>query len=302
MWKYFSIVAILCVVVSLWVANENKAVFLKEKASREKAISHYGKAQALEVTLDSKIQKRTQEIAALTEQEATLQAEQQKLTQEAAAKDEELLKINKELQLVKSEITPIQAQVDAVGDIEKLIAEVNELKAKEKNLEQAKVIEEQNLSNAKASVEGYEQTIVERTEFDRKNRSGEMDPSFKAVVSQYLPQWGVVKIDKGNNQGVVSNAVFDIIRGKETIARAKVINVEPNYSMAEIVAGSIKEDTVINRGDKMVPTVSNAVTPPATIAAPAAETVTPTEPVTASTEPAAAAPAVAPSSEDPFKN
>jgi myosin heavy subunit len=302
MWKYFSIAAILCVVVSLWVANENKTVFLKEKSSRDKAISHYGKVQALEVTLDSKIQKRTQEIAALTEQEASLQAEQQKLTQEAASKDEELRKANDQLQLVKSEINPIQAQIDAVGNIDKLIAEVNELKEKEKSLEQAKALQEQKLSEVKASVEGYEQTIAERTEFDRKNRSGEIDPSFKAVVSQYLPQWGVVKIDKGNNQGVVSNAVFDIIRGKETIARAKVINVEPNHSMAEVVAGSIKEDTVINRGDKMIPTVSNAGSKPETTAAPAAETATASaEPAPASTEPAAA-PTAAPSSEDPFKN
>jgi hypothetical protein len=71
-------------------------------------------------------------------------------------------------------------------------------------------------------------------------------------VSGVFDDWGFVVLNKGNNGGVFANALLEVKRGKEVIAKLKVKNVEPAISIADVVKGSLVEGEFIRSGDMVV--------------------------------------------------
>jgi hypothetical protein len=71
--------------------------------------------------------------------------------------------------------------------------------------------------------------------------------------------WGFVVLNKGNNGGVFANALLDVKRGQNVIARLKVKNVEPLISVADVVKGTLNDGEVIRSGDIVVASAEQPV-------------------------------------------
>ncbi len=289
LWKLLSIFSAACLIASCYFAWVNQQDLTAERARESFAKANVKAAQERGKEAIDALASRQTALESAQKELASAKDETVKLSSLVAEKENSLGLIKGNLAQLQQNVSAMEKQIEEAGDVEKLVAQIENLKRKQKEAEGALANQTQRLADIKANYDELVSSTAKLREAEARGRRGIVDPEFTARVAQFFPEWDVAILNKGNTGGVFANADLEVKRGKQVIAKLKVKNVEQYGSVAEVIPGSIASGLVIQNGDTVV-----AVPVQAAPEAPVA----PAE--SAPTAPATTAPAAAPMSSDPF--
>lgn len=286
LWKTLSGLSALALAVGLWFSYQTRLALDEENklASRSKMNLSTTQAEYVKAT-DNKATKTT-ELADLEKQREATKAEVATVNTEIEQKIAETDITKKSLEEVTKQLTQLKDQVAKAGDIKKLMADVDDLTKQRQAAEASIANQQQQFALAEQKLSGVLAEVVRLQELDKRQRSGLVEPDFTARVSQAFLGYGFVILNKGNAGGLPVNAVLDVKRGRDVVARLKVRDVETSMAVADIVPGSLAAGDSVRNGDLVVPSAK----------APENKPMVPASPPVAPAAPAAADPAMA----DPF--
>ncbi len=251
-WKILSFLSAACLGAACYFAWSNQKDLLHER-DRER----FGK-----VNLKAAQERKTEGDAALIAKKTALdgaqkdletnKAETVKLAQDATEKEEGLKLLKGNLEQIEQQVAAQQKQIEEAGDVEKLLAQIDKYKKEQAEAEAGVANQTQRLASAKAQHESVLAQTASLRDAEAKGRRGILDTAFTARVSQFFPEWQFAILNKGNSGGVIANASLDVKRGVNVIAKLKVMNVEQNGAVAEVVKGSLAEGDTIRTGDIVV--------------------------------------------------
>ena len=302
LWKILSLFSAVCLGAACFFALSNQKDLEQERERAATAKANLKTAQARKKEGDEGLIAKKTVLETSTKDLQTSKDETVKLAAEAVEKEAALTVLKGNLEQVSQQVTSVQKEIDAAGDIEKLIAQIEKVKKEKLEAEGASANQTQRIASAKSELENVLAQTAKLRDTEARGRKGVVDPEFTARISQYFPEWGFGILNKGNTGGVFANADLEVKRGKNVIAKLKVKNVEQNGAIAELIPGSLAEGEFIQTGDSVVAAATqntdskgNAAKKDAPAAdAPAADAPAAAMPTAA---PEAAAPAM---SSDPF--
>lgn len=292
-WKLLSGIAAALLAVSLYFAVANGKALKTEKMLAERAEKDHA------TLLTRKKQGEEAQKAKLAQVETLkkdLDATKQKVAKaasEAQEKDAALQLAKNTLTQVTQQVDTIQKKIDELGDVQKLLAQVDSLKKEQQAKDGEVASTTAQLAAKKEALTSVQNAITKFRDQEVRARKGIVDPDFTARVASVFGEWGFVILSKGNSGGVFANADLEVKRGKDVVAKLKVRNVEQSISVADVVPGSLAKGERLRSGDLVVAGPAQPAAPPS--AAPAAGGATPAAPGA----PATPAPAAAMSG-DPF--
>lgn len=272
-WKILSGISAACLAGASYFAWINSQQVTTEKELLARAESNL---QQLESRKAEAVASQERKQAQLTQAEKDRDETKEdvvKVTAEAQEKEAALALLKTNLDQVAQQVTALDAKIKDAGDIKALIAQIDALKKDQVAAEGEVANKEQLLAQAKQQLNNLKDQVKAFQQYQERISRGVVEPDFSARVSGVFDEWGFVMLNKGNNGGVFANAVLEVKRGKDVIAKLKVKNVEPNISVADVVTGSLVEGEVIRSGDMVVaaadqPVIAGSSAP--AVAAPAA--------------------------------
>ncbi len=313
-WKILSGISAACLAGASYFAWINSQQVTTEKELLARAESNL---QQLESRKAEAVASQERKQAQLTQAEKDRDETKEdvvKVTAEAQEKEAALTLLKTNLDQVAQQVTALDAKIKDAGDIKALIAQIDALKKDQVAAEGELANKEQLVAQAKQQLTNLKDQVKAFQQYQERISRGVVEPDFSARVSGVFDDWGFVMLNKGNNGGVFANALLEVKRGKEVIAKLKVKNVEPNISVADVVTGSLVEGEVIRSGDMVVaaadqPVIAGSSSSAATVAAGDAGAAMPSAPPAEGamgSDPFGAAPAMeggaapAPANSDPF--
>ena len=297
LWKILSLFSAVCLGAACYFALSNQKDLDQERTRASSAKANLKAAQARKKEGDEGLIAKKTLLETSTKDLQSAKDETVKLAAEAVEKEAALTVLKGNLEQVSQQVASVQKEIDAAGDIEKLIAQIEKVKKEKLEAEGASANQTQRIASAKSEFENVVAQTAKLRDTEARGRKGVVDPEFTARISQYFPEWGFGILNKGNSGGVFANADLEVKRGKNVIAKLKVKNVEQNGAIAELIPGSLAEGEFIQTGDSVVAAATQNTDSKGNAAkkdAPAADAPAAAMPTAA---PEAAAPAM---SSDPF--
>jgi hypothetical protein len=296
LWKILSGLAAAALLGGVYFSYTNKSRMADELVRRDRSVKELqeiGKYQALASEAKTK---RAKELDELTKTRDQVKSDVAKANSDIEAKQKENEALKAKLEEQQKALAAIQDQIKKVGSIPKLQQEVADLTKQAKDSEAAIANQEQQKALAEEQVHKYQNDIKHLQEVNAQQSRGQMASGFTARVSASYPAFGFVVLNKGNSTGMFANALLDVRRGKNTIARVKVREVEPTGAIADMLP--VKGGSTPQAGDiavaAVVPTNTELKAGASQKPAPAATTPAPAPGAPAATPPAAPAPGAAP--------
>jgi cell shape-determining protein MreC len=77
-------------------------------------------------------------------------------------------------------------------------------------------------------------------------------PGLKGSVVAVDPKWDFVILDVGENQGAKARGIVMVRRGDKLIGKAKIVSVEANRSIANLLTDWKQGDIAVAEGDKVL--------------------------------------------------
>lgn len=292
-WKILSSISAACLAGSAYFAWVNSQQVKTEKDLLARAEKNMQQLLDRKKEAEEVQERKAQQLAQLEKDRDDTKEEVVKATAEAQEKESALALAKSNLDQVMQQVTALETKIRDAGDIQALIDQIAALKKDEADAEGEVANKDQQLAQAKQRLESLRDQVRAYEQIEERIRRGIVEPDFTARVAGVFDKWGFVVLNKGNNGGVFANALLDVKRGQEVIAKLRVKNVEPATSVADVVSGSLAEGEFIRSGDLVVaapdqPAVSTGAKSAASASAAEAAPAMPTEP-----------PAAMPSS-DPF--
>lgn len=153
----------------------------------------------------------------------------------------------------KEQLDAIRAKTEKFGDVKELAAKMREAKAAIEALVQSIGDNEAKRDNLTAQI-GSTETQIAATKSKFENfAAGRSLPEVNTRIRSIYPNWGFVTLAAGNNVGVMNNSTLNVVRGDSVIAKLLVTAVEATTASASIVPDSLKDDTTLMVGDRVVP-------------------------------------------------
>ena len=146
-----------------------------------------------------------------------------------------LAKLNSDLEFTRTrlnEASQVIAQWEAVGvspdQVKALVQREREQREEIAAMEDEKKILNRLIKEQQAKIDLYEkgyETVVE------------LPPGLKGNVLVVDPKWNFVVLDVGGEKGVLPNGQMLVSRDSKLVAKVKIVSVEPNRSIANIMPG-----------------------------------------------------------------
>ena len=296
-WKLLSGIAAACLAGSSYFAWVNSQQVKTEKELLARAETNQQQLMDRKKEAGEAQERKAAQLAQLEKDRDDTKEEVVKATAEAQEKEGSLALLKSNLDQVMQQVTTLDAKIRDAGDIQALIDQIAALKKDEQSAEGEVANKDQQLAQAQQRLQALRDQVRSFEQMEERIRRGIVEPDFNARVTGVFGTWGFVVLNKGNNGGVFANALLDVKRGQDVIAKLRVKNVEPAISVADVLEGSLAEGEAIRSGDLVVaapdqPAVSGGNKPaaPATAAGGA-------QPAISTEPPPAAMPAPA---SDPF--
>jgi multidrug efflux pump subunit AcrA (membrane-fusion protein) len=310
-WKILSSITALCLAGSAFFAFDNSKKVKIEKELLARAETNQQQLLDRKKQGEEKQEREKARLAQTEKDRDQAKEDVVKVSAEAQEKEAALALLKTNLEQVSQQVSVLDAKIKDAGDIKGLIAQIEALKKDQLAAEGEVANKEQALSQAQNKLAELKGAVASYEATEERVRKGVVEADFSARVSGVFDEWGFVVLNKGNNGGVFANALLEVKRGKDVIAKLKVKNVEPLISVADVVKGSLVEGNVIRSGDMVVATADQPavdkggpVKKPTTeeTAAPAAQPIPTTPPATSDPfgAPAMGGAAPAAPASDPF--
>ncbi len=249
----FGILTAIALALSAFVAFKNHAAYEKDIAATKDRQSELEKSQ-VRLAADEK------ELAQLPIDIAEVDAEVDKLTADETAQKKINDGLNAQVEEKKAKIAADKEKLDGIrektakiGDIPQLAVKMKQTNEEIEELKQSITANESKRDSLTAQIASSESEITNtKGKFD-DFASGRSLSSLNTRIRSIYPNWGFVTLASGNNAGVVTSSVLDVVRGDQVIAKLIVTAVESTTSSASIVPDSIRDDTTLMVGDRVVP-------------------------------------------------
>jgi len=251
-WKILSFLSAACLGAACYFAWSNQKDLLHERDRERFGQVNLKAAQERKVQGDESLVAKKSALDSAQKDLETNKAETAKLAQDSAEKEEALKLLKGNLEQIEQQVAAQQKQIEEAGDVEKLLAQIDKYKKEQAEAEAGVANQTQRLASAKAQYENVVAQTASLRDAEAKGRRGILDTAFTARVSQFFPEWQFAILNKGNSGGVIANANLDVKRGVDVIAKLKVMNVEQNGAVAEVVKGSLAKGDTIRTGDVVV--------------------------------------------------
>ena len=291
-WKILSSITALCLAGSAFFAFDNSKKVKIEKELLARAETNQQQLLDRKKQGEEKQEREKARLAQTEKDRDQAKEDVVKVSAEAQEKEAALALLKTNLEQVSQQVSVLDAKIKDAGDIKGLIAQIEALKKDQLAAEGEVANKEQALSQAQNKLAELKGAVASYEATEERVRKGVVEADFSARVSGVFDEWGFVVLNKGNNGGVFANALLEVKRGKDVIAKLKVKNVEPLISVADVVKGSLVEGNVIRSGDMVVATADQPALPnggPSTIKPPAPDSgTTPSTPDSMPTTPPAA--------------
>ncbi len=292
MWKVFLVISSVILGGAAYLSYSNMEV-VKER------IAQVAEQTQLLEARQASLAKTNEEVAQLEQSIQMLKDEAEKLGTEKIDLDAKLVEAqsNEKAQAAKL-VTAKEALEEARGlmgniaKVEALQKEMNQIRAQVEEAEIEVVQMEGAAAAAKVEADRLAKVTEELKALRTDQEAGLIRGEFQSEIRNAYNQWGFVVVQGGNDQGVVNRAQMDVYRRGQPICKLLVTSVEPTYSVADIIPGSLAPGQSVQMGDTVVKTVR------------AMTTTAPSAPADGTAAPAATAPAAgdapAPVADDPF--
>jgi hypothetical protein len=259
-WKILSGIAAVCLAVSAYFSYDNGKKLkieleLAARADKDLATLRSRKGQGDEV--------QKGKIALLEMKTKELEETKAKVVKAAAdsqEKDAALQLAKNTLDQVTQQVSTIQKKIDELGDVEKLLAQVEALKKEQLAAEGELANQSQQLASKQERVTSLQAEVAKLRDYQSRATKGIVEPDFTARVASVFGDWGFVILNKGNAGGIFANANLEVKRGQDVVAKLKVRNVEQQISVADVVPGSVAEGQFLRSGDLVVASAAQATT------------------------------------------
>jgi multidrug efflux pump subunit AcrA (membrane-fusion protein) len=251
-WKILSSITALCLVGSAYFAFDNSKKVKIEKELLARAEANQEQLLARKKEGEEAQERKKAQLAQVEKDRDQAKEDVVKISAEAQEKEAALALLKTNLEQVSQQVSVLDAKIKDAGDIKGLIAQIEALKKDQLAAEGDVANKEQSLAQAQAKLNELKGAVAAYEAVEERVRKGVVEPDFNARVSGVFDNWGFVVLNKGNNGGVFANALLEVKRGKDVIAKLKVKNVEPMISVADVVKGSLGEGEVIRSGDLVV--------------------------------------------------
>ncbi len=251
-WKLLSALSAVCLGTACYFAWANQKALVEERKRDAYYTANLAEITAHKVQAEeAKKNRETQLATANTDLETTKTAVVDTATK-AQTKEAELAVVKTNLEQITKVVNDLQAQIDAAGNIEALLAQIESIKKDRADAEAALANQMAHFAAAQEKVVSLTTAAKAAEERESRGRRGIVDDDFNAKVSYAYTDWGFVVLNKGNGGGVFANADLEVKRGKDVLAKLKVRNVDQNSSVADLVKGSLAEGERIRAGDLVV--------------------------------------------------
>ena len=188
-------------------------------------------------------------------------------TAHKAVKDEKVM-LDDNLRRKKAEVERLtatyegrKAQMEELEILEKkmegktpasITAEYQTLKDRKAGLEKDLQNIEAQVVKAQNSVDKSQGRIDELAKAEDKRRSGVKLQSLQADIIAINREMGFVIINAGSEQGVAPESSLLVTRGNNRIGRLRIVSVEPQVTVADIMPGSVMPGASLMVRDKVI--------------------------------------------------
>lgn len=253
LWKILSGCSAACLGVALYFAFISKNDIHQEREVEAKAKENSALVKTHKQKADETLAQKNSQIKSLQGDADKLKKEVAEAEADSKTKEDALATAKKSLEETVQQLASVQKQIDDAGDVDKLVAQVKALEDEKKAAEAAVAAEAAKIAALQEKLTGLQQQAEHLRTVEVNSRKGVLEPTFTARVAQAFTDWGFAVLNKGNNGGVIANAELEVKRGRNTVARLKVRNVEQSISVADIVPGSVPQGYSVRSGDTVVP-------------------------------------------------
>jgi hypothetical protein len=251
-WKILSALSAVCLGTACYFAWANQKSLLEERKREAYYTANLAEVQAHKQQAEQAKKTREEQLAAANKELETTKTSVVDVAAKAQAKEQELAVVKTNLEQVTKVVSDLQKQIDEAGDIESLLAQIENIRKERQEAEGALANQNQALAAAQEKVKTLTDAAKAAEDREARGRRGIVDEDFTARVAQSFTDWGFVVLNKGNGGGVFANADLEVKRGKDTVAKLKVRDVEQNSSVADLIKGSLAEGERIRAGDLVV--------------------------------------------------
>ncbi len=251
-WKVLLLVAALPAAASLVLSGMNRGQLLQTIDNRTAA------EQRVERT-SNQLEQTKGELADTKQRTQTTEENTEQTRNQLVATRAEISDTEVRIQTMNREITEAENEIARFEELQRVVGEIEEVERKI-------ALERSNISSLESDLNSAENrlavneakkadsdAIIERKEAVVKFRNaGQMWKDINTTVRAAYNNWGFVVLNAGDSDGLVSAAVLDVVRDGVPIAKVLVTEVEPNQSVADIVADSVVPGYAIQPGDRAV--------------------------------------------------
>ncbi|MEM9478708.1 MAG: hypothetical protein AAGA58_03495 [Verrucomicrobiota bacterium] len=248
MWKILTIVAALFTAAGAYLAFDNKNLLATEKDLLADAKGNLATAEKHDIEVRESAKEAEENFDNLTTEYAKLAEELEKLKGEVETKTAEVDREKATLKTQQDQLATISDQVKELGTVREAKDTLKTLREDVSSLKTQVTTLKQEQSTVSNSVISTAERIEKSKLVEQWQTQGKME-SISARVSMVSPEYGFVVIGAGNNQGVVGEALLDVVRGSEAIATLKVVVLEGNRSICDVV--SLAPGQTIQAGDRL---------------------------------------------------
>lgn len=94
--------------------------------------------------------------------------------------------------------------------------------------------------------------VGEEENYQLERRTKILLGSLEATVIAVNNDWGFVMVNAGRTLGVEPNATLLVKRGNTRVARLRILNLQDNVCVCDVVKGSTNRGVAVNAGDKVI--------------------------------------------------
>lgn len=261
--KIFGILTAVVLAVSAFIALKNKGAYAHEIDVRK----------ATETKLDEarkRLDKLQGDLKATEEAHEKMKAE----IPVAKKRESDQKKINDDLNITKTDkgkevednkakLDQVREKTNALGNIRDLAQRVKTMNNEISDLDAGIALNESKLASLTSENTRVDAQVAEQRKQAELRSKGESFSTLKTRISAVYPNYGFVTLGAGNTAGVITNSTLDVVRNDEVIAKLLVTAVERNTAAASIIPDTVKADTVLMAGDRVVPGVKVETPAPA---------------------------------------
>jgi hypothetical protein len=251
-WKILSVIGVLCLGGSAYFAYVNGEQIKAEKVLLARAEANLEQIQERKKQGGETKERKDAQLAQTEKDRDETKEEVVKVAADVQEKEAGLALAKNSLDQLTQQVATLDAKIKDAGDIKALVAQVRALEKDQQAAEGELASKQQSLAAAQSKIETLRERIKGFEAIEERVRRGVVEADFTARISGVFDDWGFIVLNKGNNGGAFANALLDVKRGQDVVAKLRIKNVEPNISVADLVKGSLLEGEVLRAGDLVV--------------------------------------------------